>query len=257
MENGQAQGMDSKGERRMITLYNGDFFEVINYIKSVDVTFTSPPYNRKRNDKYANYDDTIDDYFGFIKKSIDLCLEKTKEYTIFNLQANYYNRSDVYKIIGEYADIIQNIVIWEKKNPLPASGNNITNAYEYFLILGDKPLKSNTTYTKNHITTAVNTDTTTKIHRAVMKQEVSDWFIEKFTQEGQTVLDCFMGLGTTGISCKSRNRNFIGVEKDKTYFDIASKRIDEVRAETPIEEKARLTEKESCYLEQGITQGIV
>ena len=66
-----------------------------------------------------------------------------------------------------------------------------------------------------------------KIHKAVMKQEVSDWFIEKFTNENDLVLDPFMGLGTTGISCKKMNRDFIGIELDKNYYDIAEKRINE------------------------------
>lgn len=205
----------------------GDCFDEFKTIadKSVDMAFTSPPYNRKRNDKYKNYNDQIEDYYGFCKKAIDELRRITKGYVIFNLQANYYNRADVYRIIGDYSKSIVNIVIWEKTNPLPANGHNITNAYEFFLVIADKPLKSNSTYTKNHISTSVNSDTTTKIHRAVMKQEVSDWFIEKFTQPNMTIIDPFMGLGTTGISCRKYKCNFIGIEKDSKYYEIAKERI--------------------------------
>ena len=45
--------------------------------------------------------------------------------------------------------------------------------------------------------------------------------------EGDTVLDCFMGSGTTGVACKELGRNFIGIEIDKNYFEIAEKRINE------------------------------
>lgn len=45
------------------------------------------------------------------------------------------------------------------------------------------------------------------------------------TKEGNTVLDMFMGSGVTGIACKNLNRNFIGIELDKKYFEIAKKRI--------------------------------
>lgn len=216
-------------------LYNDDCFKIFPNIPSdsVDVSFTSPPYNRKRNDKYKNYTDQIDDYFGFCCNAIDELRRVTKKYVIFNLQANYYNRADVYKIIGKYADSIVNIIIWEKTNPLPANGYNITNAYEFFLVISNTPLKSNTTYTKNHITTSVNSDTTTKIHKAVMKQTVSDWFIEKFTTDGMIIFDPFMGLGTTGISCVKNGRDFIGIEKDPLYFDIGRKRINEsIRGES-------------------------
>jgi len=203
----------------------GDFFDEIKNVGGVDIVFTSPPYNRKRNDKYNNYDDTLNDYYAFLVRTTETLKTQNPNYIIINLQANYYNRADVYKYIGNYCKEIQNIIVWEKSNPLPASGHNITNAYELFIVIGKKPLKSNSTYTKNHITTSVNSETTTKIHKAVMKQEVSDWFIEKFTNKGDKVLDCFMGLGTTGVSCAKYGVDFIGIERDQTYFDIAKQRI--------------------------------
>lgn len=43
--------------------------------------------------------------------------------------------------------------------------------------------------------------------------------------EGDTVLDCFMGSGTTGVSCKRYNREFIGIEKEDKYFTVAKTRI--------------------------------
>ncbi len=49
--------------------------------------------------------------------------------------------------------------------------------------------------------------------------------IYKYTKEGDTILDPFMGSGTTGVACKLLKRNFIGIELDPTYFDIAKKRI--------------------------------
>lgn len=210
-----------------ITLYQGDCFTIMDNIpdKSIDVCFTSPPYNRKRNDKYKNYNDTIEDYYGFLLKFIEKIRPKIKRHIFLNIQTNYYNKSEVYRLIGTYADYIQQIIIWEKTNPMPANGYNITNTYELFIVIGKEPLKSNTTYTKNIITTSVNSSTTTKIHKAVMKQEVSDWFIEKFTKDNDIVIDPFMGLGTTGISCKNYNRNFIGIELDENYFKIAEERI--------------------------------
>ncbi len=210
-----------------ITLWQGDCLELICEIpdKSIDICFTSPPYNRKRNDKYENYNDTIEDYYGFLLNFIEKIRPKIKRHIFLNIQTNYYNKNEVYRLIGTYADYIQQIIIWEKTNPLPANGYNITNTYELFIVLGKEPLKSNTTYTKNIITTSVNSSTTTKIHKAVMKQEVSDWFIEKFTKDNDIVIDPFMGLGTTGISCKNNNCNFIGIELDEKYFSIAKERI--------------------------------
>ena len=65
-----------------IELINGDSLKLIKYIEdnSVDITFTSPPYNRKRNDKYKLYDDTIDDYFEFLCNITDQLLRVTQKY---------------------------------------------------------------------------------------------------------------------------------------------------------------------------------
>jgi len=208
-------------------LINDDCFKALKEIndKSIDYVLTSPPYNRKRNDKYTDYNDNIDDYFSFLINITDILLQKTKKYIFMNIQANYYNRVDVYKYIGHYADKIQNIIIWEKTNPTPAAGNSITNAYEYIIVLGDFSLKSNTTYTKNHITTNICKNEYHKVHKAVMNEEISDWVIEKFTQEGELILDPFMGTGTTGVSCKKYNRKFIGIEKSEEYYKIATNRL--------------------------------
>lgn len=214
-----------------IELINGDCFEVMNELRdnyiinqSSTIIFTSPPYNRKRNDKYEQYDDNIKDYFQFLRDFTDLAMQIVNKYMILNLQTNYYNKKEVYKYIGEYADKIQQIFIWEKSNPVPARGFNITNAYEIFLFIGDEPVKSNCTYTKNHITTAVHRGTL-KAHKAVMKQEVSDYFIKTFSEETDLIIDPFMGTGTTGVSCKLLGRKFVGIEIVREYFEIAKDRI--------------------------------
>jgi site-specific DNA-methyltransferase (adenine-specific) len=51
--------------------------------------------------------------------------------------------------------------------------------------------------------------------------------IKTYSNEGDTVLDFTMGSGSTGVACKNTNRNFIGIELDETYFNIAKKRIEE------------------------------
>lgn len=55
-----------------------------------------------------------------------------------------------------------------------------------------------------------------------------EYLIKTYTNEGETVLDFTMGSGTTGVACKNLNRNFIGIELDKEYFDIATKRINSI-----------------------------
>lgn len=207
-------------------IYQGNCFDLFNMLddNSVDYTFTSPPYNRKRNDKYKLYDDTISDYYGFLLNAINQSLRVTKNIVFFNLQINYYNSQDIYQLMGTYASLIKNLFIWEKTNPMPASGYNITNSYEIIIALGKSPLKSNFTYTKNILHTSVNSNMP-KNHKAVMKPEVAEFFIKNFTKENDIILDPFMGLGTTAITCKKLNRKYIGFELVEEYCNEAKERL--------------------------------
>ena len=55
------------------------------------------------------------------------------------------------------------------------------------------------------------------------------YLVKTYTNENETVLDFTMGSGTTGVACKNLNRNFIGIELDDKYFDIASERINGIK----------------------------
>jgi len=54
---------------------------------------------------------------------------------------------------------------------------------------------------------------------------VMRWILEKYSENNQTILDPFMGSGTTGVACKELGRNFIGIEISEKYFKIAERRI--------------------------------
>lgn len=210
-------------------IYNMDCFVGLKDMedKSVDYAFTSPPYNRKRNDKYSLYDDTVVDYVQFLVCVVEELRRISKKHVFLNIQTNFYNRSEVYKFIGLYSNKIQNIIVWEKSNPMPASGLNVTNAFEYFIVIGDEPLKANHTYTKNHVTTAVNSKTTLKQHRAVMNYDVADWMFKSFIPKGSSVIDPFMGCGTTAVASLNNDCSFIGFEIVEEYCKIAEERIKE------------------------------
>ena len=56
-----------------------------------------------------------------------------------------------------------------------------------------------------------------------------EYLIKTYTNEGETVLDFTMGSGSTGVAALNTYRNFIGIEMDQTYFDIATKRIEDAQ----------------------------
>ncbi len=65
------------------------------------------------------------------------------------------------------------------------------------------------------------------IHPTQKPVKLMEYLIRTYTNEGETVLDNCMGSGSTGVACINTNRNFIGIEKDDKYFEIAKKRIEE------------------------------
>ena len=64
--------------------------------------------------------------------------------------------------------------------------------------------------------------------------ELCEYLIKTYTNEGETVLDNCMGSGSTGAACVNTNRQFIGIELDEGYFNIAKKRIEEAVNDLPM-----------------------
>lgn len=65
-----------------------------------------------------------------------------------------------------------------------------------------------------------------KIHPTQKPVELITELLLNSTNANDTVIDIFMGSGSTGVACKNTNRNFIGIEKDEKYFNIAKERIE-------------------------------
>jgi len=214
-------------QKEYFLIYVESCFETFKKMKdkSIDFVFTSPPYNRKRNDKYTFYNDVVVDYFDMLDKLIEESMRVSRKYVFINIMKNYYNSSEVYRLFGKYHDKIAEVFVWEKSNPLPASGFIIKNAFEYIIAFGEKGLKSNRTYTKNHLTTSV--ARMPKDHKAVMHMDVSDYFIGNFMKQGDSCYDPFIGTGTTAISCEKYGVDWIGSEIVSEYAEMAETRIKE------------------------------
>lgn len=65
-----------------------------------------------------------------------------------------------------------------------------------------------------------------KLHPTRKDLKVIKYLVKTLTNEGDLVLDCFMGSGTTGVACKNLGRDFIGIELNPEYFRIAEERIE-------------------------------
>lgn len=215
-----------------------------------DVTFTSPPYGDvgtetfeeirargKGNNpngthrKYLNVEQHIDDWFKWQIEIINELLRVTKKYVIYNVGAIYPNRTNVYKLIGHFAENIHDDIIWYKSNGLPCHNEgSISNTYEHILIIKKNPkdkVKVNGFGFRNVINgIGVNSQNEfADIHHAVMNKKLSDLIISKFTSENDFVLDPFMGMGTTAMSCIDLKRDYYGFEICKEYYDKCIERL--------------------------------
>ena len=79
------------------------------------------------------------------------------------------------------------------------------------------------------------TECANKHHSAAFPYALPEWFINLFTQENDIVLDPFVGSGTTAVAAYNLNRNYIGIDKEKEYCDLAAKELAEIKGEEVIQ----------------------
>ena len=85
------------------------------------------------------------------------------------------------------------------------------------------------------------------LHPCQKPEKLIERIIRVSSNPGQRVLDCFMGSGTTGVAAKKLNRDFVGIERDNKYFEMAKKRIDKTCIELSLFDES-LPEKKVCDL---------
>ena len=205
----------------MIDLRCGDCLEIMKTMpsKSVDLILTDPPYGKKA-DKGTNgfgsaknrrYDGGWDSKRPS-KEVFDEMLRVGKNVIIFG--ANYF--TDILPPSNHW-------IFWDKKgdiafqNPF-ADGELIYTTFK-------KPIKRIVFKQQGFITDSKDK----RYHPTQKPSELVEILINEYSKEGDTILDCFMGSGTTGVSCLRTGRNFIGIELDESYFQIAKERIEAVQ----------------------------
>lgn len=241
-----------------IRLYHGDCLKVMDQLieqgVKVDAVITSPPYNmnlrvlngkylsrcKNKNhkeefsSKYINYTDdmSMEDYFNFQKSFIYKCL-KLSDIVFYNIQMVTGNKVALFKLFGEFANKIKEIIIWDKINAQPSMAKNMLNSQFEFVVVFDNKKPYNRQFDKCFFDRGEETNVW-KIkkernpnHKASFPTELIDRILKNFTNEGNVIIDPFMGSGTTGVACKNLNRNFIGIELDDKYFEIAKQRIEQ------------------------------
>ncbi len=111
----------------------------------------------------------------------------------------------------------------EVENPTVRKRNTVDGLYDELC----KPYISKFTNYPNNVLMYSNEAASNKnrFHPTQKPVTLLEYLIKTYTNEGETVLDFTMGSGTTGVACINTNRNFIGIELDEHYFNVAKERI--------------------------------
>ena len=244
-------------------ILEGNCIDMMNSLPegSVDAVFADPPYNlqlegellRPNNSKVDAVDDDWDQfdsfaaYDDFTQEWLAAAKRVLKDDGALWVIGSYHNIFRIGTILQDLGFWILNDVIWRKTNPMPNfRGKRFTNAHET-LIWCSKGQKSKYTFNYEAMK-ALNEDVQMrsdwvlpictgnerlkkdgkKAHPTQKPESLLHRVILSSTVVGDIILDPFFGTGTTGAVAKKLGRNFIGIEQDKDYIDIALKRIKEI-----------------------------
>lgn len=242
----------------MIKLYNADCFDILPMIadKSVDAIITDLPYGVTQNkddealplDKlWAQYERVIKSngaiiLFGQGLFFVDLINSNRKLFR-YDLVWDKQLTSGFLNANRMPLRVHENIAVFYRKlptynpqytegNPLHSRGTSYLDKehknenYGKFKITDDSRKGSVQKYPKS-ILSFQKPHPSKAQHRTEKSTEMLEWLINTYTNENEIVLDNTMGSGTTGLACLRTNRQFIGIEKESTYYDIAVKRIED------------------------------
>tara|TARA_R100000654_G_scaffold73383_1_gene106135 strand:+ start:381 stop:1043 length:663 start_codon:yes stop_codon:yes gene_type:complete len=216
----------------MIKLYNGDCLEVMKSIEdnSIDAIITDPPYTSPTVHAFGRFvvnrlsDLAIQEfYFTEIKKEWERILKPNAPVLIFC--------DDVYfaVLMGLFYEWKQkNLVVWDKGRI--GMGNPFRKKHELIFYGNRGSLKLNKD-DLTHIPSVIKCQIKKEFHSAEKPVELITTLIQGLTFEGASILDPFMGSCSTGVACVNTNRNFLGIEMDDKYFEIAKGRIREARSQ--------------------------
>ena len=213
----------------MVDLRHGDCLELMKDIPngSVDLVLADPPYGMNfrsnyRKEKYQSLenDDSLDWLDDFVSEIFRILKNNSAVYCFCS-----WHKVDVFKSAFEKKFKIKNIIVWEKNN---TSMGDLKGSYapkHEFIIFAHKGRRTLNGFRYPDIIKAKRTGN--KYHPTEKPVDLLEIFITESSNTYEIVIDPFMGSGSTGVACVNTGRNFIGMELDAGYFEIAQKRIDE------------------------------
>lgn len=241
----------------MIKLINGDCLNIMKTIEdsSVDMILCDLPYSqtaRNKWDKHIPFDLLWIQYMRIIKDNSAILLFANGMFTADLMQSN--KKMWRYNLIWEKTTVTgflnakkmplrchEDICVFYKKPPTYNPQKTTGHIRKVSKAEHKKNCINTTDYGKHGLTTYDSTERYPKsilqfatdkqksaLHPTQKPVALLEYLIKTYSNEGDLILDNCMGSGSTGVACVKTKRNFIGIELDENYFNIAKKRIGEL-----------------------------
>lgn len=207
------------------TLYLGDCLEVLPTLEPVDAVVTDPPYGASYQSNHrvgAGSTPITND-----GTRVSLRLYRRVVPLLAPAPILWCTRwdawPDVWEIFGAYMKV-NGLLVWDKGQPGMGDLNHWGPSYELIASCGPVRTRGSRDCSVLRFNTVPSGN---RNHPTEKPSGLFEYLIGKVTDRGQSILDPFMGSGTTGVACAKLGRSFIGIEIDEGYFEIACKRIEE------------------------------
>ena len=233
-------------QNERVYLVNGDCLEVMLNIEkeSIDLILCDLPYGITKNkwDVVISFEKLWEQYNRIIKKNGAIILFGSQPFTTMLISSNmkYFRYSLVWEK-NKFSDFLnakrkpmktnEDICIFYKKQPTYNIQYWYSTPYERWNTQKAVDKQSNYGSHKENVAKSEGERLPTTVlkfnrverpsHPTQKPTDLLEWLIKSYTNEGETVLDNCMGVGSTGIAAKKTNRNFIGIELDETYYNKA------------------------------------
>lgn len=214
-------------------IYNEDCLEGMKRISdnTVDLVVTDPPYciGTTSNGQKGSWTDNnlirpfFDAYFRELKR---VCKDKSELY----INTDWRTYPFLYPIMQKYFNI-KNLIVWDYEWIKAGSHYRFSHEFIIYAIQGDVKRKFSASERDVWRIRPINYTSKEKLHNAQKPIELVQKMIMNSSNEGDVILDTFMGSGTTAIACIENNRNYIGFEIDENYYQTALRRIEDLRVE--------------------------
>jgi site-specific DNA-methyltransferase (adenine-specific) len=201
-----------------IQLYQGDCLDILPTLTGIDAVITDPPYGIAKLNKFGHRGKVAaaTPYKPIIGDDKDFDPSPFLDFPVVVLfGANWY--APRLPASGGW-------LVWDKKDG--GTSDDFSDG-EMAWIKGSNVVRIIHHKWRGMIRASERNEP--RLHSTQKPVWVMKWIIEQYTKPGHTILDPFMGSGTTGVACVQTGRNFIGIELDPGYFAIAEKRIAETQ----------------------------